>query len=538
MTGLRCTTRPARQPGKRSSPGSSDPKGTFPPRPRRATAGASTRSLYAYVEGPVRRARGVRAQLDRGVERRGSRRRSSNQAWNVEASVVLTRRARRLRRRGTEAPDSGDSQARPRARSSSRRASTSSRVDSRTFPLYADPTKSARAGVCLRDLQLELVHSRAISVSARCTSARSSTAAKRRAFCETENALIGRFTAGGGVLGAGKLLPALLFCCGVAHAEAPIRNVSYDPTRELFGEITSAFQRVWHARTGARHRDPAIARGLGQAGRAVIEGLEADVVTLALAYDVVGTQSPSGRILIPRAWRARLPNGSTPFTSTIVFVVRRGNPKGIRDWDDLSRPRRRRGDGQSEDLGWRALGLSRCLRRRLAGGSTTTRAPRTASRASITTRPCSTRARAARPRPSRSGAWATCSCPGRAKPIMLGTQFPKEGFEDRAPEAEHCRRATPCRALVDGNVDDRHHTRASGPELISSSSLRPRRRRIAARRHFRPRDPAILHAHQAELPSMQLFHRRSRVRRLGFGGAGAALCRWGALRSHLLGGSR
>lgn len=115
-----------------------------------------------------------------------------------------------------------------------------------------------------------------------------------------------------------------------------LRNISYDPTRALYEEINVAFATKWKHDTGEEIRFQQSHGGSGKQARSVIEGLEADVVTLALAFDIDAIAARSR--MIPADWRNRLPDGSTPFTSTIVFVVRSGNPKGIRDWDDLIRP--------------------------------------------------------------------------------------------------------------------------------------------------------------------------------------------------------
>jgi sulfate/thiosulfate transport system substrate-binding protein len=113
-------------------------------------------------------------------------------------------------------------------------------------------------------------------------------------------------------------------------------NVSYDPTRELYQAINAAFAQQWKAKTGQDVTINQSHGGSGRQARAVIDGLEADVVTLALAYDV-DALAVTGK-LIPANWATRLPNASTPYTSTIVFLVRKGNPKKIRDWNDLVRP--------------------------------------------------------------------------------------------------------------------------------------------------------------------------------------------------------
>jgi sulfate/thiosulfate-binding protein len=113
-------------------------------------------------------------------------------------------------------------------------------------------------------------------------------------------------------------------------------NVSYDPTREFYAEYNAAFARYWQGRTGQSVTVRQSHGGSGAQARAVIDGLEADVVTLALAYDI-DVIAERARLL-PAQWQARLRDNSTPYTSTIVFLVRRGNPKGIRDWGDLIRP--------------------------------------------------------------------------------------------------------------------------------------------------------------------------------------------------------
>jgi sulfate/thiosulfate transport system substrate-binding protein len=135
-------------------------------------------------------------------------------------------------------------------------------------------------------------------------------------------------------------LAALLIAGGCllphpARADVTLLNVSYDPTRELYQDINAAFAAYWKTKTGQEVTVNQSHGGSGKQARAVIDGLEADVVTLALAYDIDAI-AQSG--LLPRNWQTRLPDNSTPYTSTIVFLVRKGNPKGIKDWDDLVRP--------------------------------------------------------------------------------------------------------------------------------------------------------------------------------------------------------
>jgi sulfate/thiosulfate transport system substrate-binding protein len=117
-----------------------------------------------------------------------------------------------------------------------------------------------------------------------------------------------------------------------AGGKVTLLNVSYDPTRELYEDVNAAFAKHWKAQTGQDVTIKQSHGGSGKQARAVIDGLEADVVTLALAYDV-DALVPSG--LVPQSWQTRLKDNSSPYTSTIVFLVRKGNPKGIKDWDDL-----------------------------------------------------------------------------------------------------------------------------------------------------------------------------------------------------------
>ena len=133
---------------------------------------------------------------------------------------------------------------------------------------------------------------------------------------------------------AGGLLLAALATARAAGGDA-ILNVSYDPTRELYAEFNQAFGRAWKAETGQAVVVRQSHGGSGSQARAVMDGLDADVVTLALGYDVDAIADAG---LIARDWQSRLPNNSSPYTSTVVFLVHKGNPKGIRDWDDLVKP--------------------------------------------------------------------------------------------------------------------------------------------------------------------------------------------------------
>jgi sulfate transport system substrate-binding protein len=138
-----------------------------------------------------------------------------------------------------------------------------------------------------------------------------------------------------------RFLPVLFLALGailprVAGAETTLLNVSYDPTRELYQDFNAAFAKYWEAKTKEKVRINQSHGGSGKQARAVIDGLEADVVTLALAYDIDAIAEKAN--LIPKNWQSRLPQNSSPYTSTIVFLVRKGNPKQIKDWDDVVKP--------------------------------------------------------------------------------------------------------------------------------------------------------------------------------------------------------
>ena len=129
---------------------------------------------------------------------------------------------------------------------------------------------------------------------------------------------------------------ALIVGGGVAHADVSLLNVSYDPTRELYAQYNVEFAKHWKETTGETVTIQQSHGGSGAQARSIIDGLEADVATLALAYDIDAI-ADQGK-LIPADWQSRLPHNSAPYTSTIVFLVRKGNPKGIKDWSDLVKP--------------------------------------------------------------------------------------------------------------------------------------------------------------------------------------------------------
>ena len=133
------------------------------------------------------------------------------------------------------------------------------------------------------------------------------------------------------------LLGVVALAAGAAQAkDITLLNVSYDPTRELYVDFNKAFAAQWKAKTGDNVAVKQSHGGSGKQARSVIDGLEADVVTLALAYDI--DEIAERAKLLPDNWQKRLPHNSSPYTSTYIFLVRKGNPKGIKNWDDLIKP--------------------------------------------------------------------------------------------------------------------------------------------------------------------------------------------------------
>jgi sulfate/thiosulfate transport system substrate-binding protein len=139
-----------------------------------------------------------------------------------------------------------------------------------------------------------------------------------------------------GRAGVAMLAGSLLTVAAASAKDLNLLNVSYDPTRELYTEYNAAFAKHWKEKTGDSVSVQQSHGGSGKQARSVIDGLGADVVTLALAYDVDAIAEKAK--LFPADWQKRLPNNSSPYTSTIVFLVRKGNPKGIKDWNDLVKP--------------------------------------------------------------------------------------------------------------------------------------------------------------------------------------------------------
>jgi sulfate transport system substrate-binding protein len=280
-------------------------------------------------------------------------------------------------------------------------------------------------------------------------------------------------------------------------AEARLLNVSYDPTRELYDDVNKAFAQQWKARSGQDLVVKQSHGGSGKQARAVIDGLEADVVTLALAYDVDAIAKAG---LVAADWQRRLPQNAAPYTSTIVFLVRKGNPKGLRDWDDLVRPgvsvitpnpktsggarwnylaawahalRRPGGDEAKAKEFVRALFRNVPVLDSGARGSTTTFVERGIGDVLL--------------------AWEN-------EAFLAVEQLGKGNFEIVVPRTSIL--AEPPVAVVDRNVD-RRGTRAVAQAYLEFLYT-PEGQELAARHFYRPRDPAVAARHAARFPKIDL----------------------------------
>jgi sulfate transport system substrate-binding protein len=282
-----------------------------------------------------------------------------------------------------------------------------------------------------------------------------------------------------------------------AAQQATLLNVSYDPTRELYREYNAAFTRDWQRRSGQAIRVNTSHGGSGRQARSVIDGLQADVVTLALAYDV---DEIAGRGLIARDWITRLPDNSSPYTSTIVFLVRRGNTKAIRDWGDLVKPGvsiitpnpKTSGGARWNYLAFWAWAL------RQQGGSAATAEQATAqlfrqvpvldtgARGSLTTF-------AQRAQGDVFLSWEN-------EAHLALQEFAAAGLEIVYPSFSIL--AEPSVAVVDANVDRR------GTRAVAEAYLRglyaPEGQALAAKHFYRPRDAALLAQNAQRFPRMDL----------------------------------
>ncbi len=282
-----------------------------------------------------------------------------------------------------------------------------------------------------------------------------------------------------------------------AAGSTTLLNVSYDPTRELYQSENAAFTQYWQKKTGQTVKIDQSHGGSGKQARAVIDGLEADVVTLALAYDI---DAISDSKLLPANWQQRLANNSTPYTSTIVFVVRKGNPKQIKNWDDLVKPSvsvitpnpKTSGGARWNYLAaWgykqkqtgsaaQAKNFIKALYKNVpvldtgARGSTLTFAQRGLGDVLL--------------------AWEN-------EAHLILKEFGTDQFEIIAPPVSIL--AEPPVAIVDKNVD-KHGTRKLA-EAYLNFLYTPEAQEIIAKNSYRPRNPAALKKYAANFPKIKLF---------------------------------
>ena len=282
-------------------------------------------------------------------------------------------------------------------------------------------------------------------------------------------------------------------------AEKPVTllNVSYDPTRELYTEVNAAFAAQWKNRTGQEVTIQQSHGGSGKQARSVIDGLEADVVTLALAGDIDAIARTG---LIAPAWQKRLPHNSTPYTSTIVFLVRKGNPKAIRDWEDLARPGVSVITPNPKTSGgarWNYLAAWGAV---LKKGGDDARARDLLGRIFRNVPVLDTGARGATVTFVERGigdvliAWEN-------EALLSLKEFGAGRFEIVAPARSIL--AEPPVAVVD-RVADRRGTRKVA-EAYLEFLYSPEGQAIAARNFYRPRDPAALAAAGVPFPAVELF---------------------------------
>jgi len=288
----------------------------------------------------------------------------------------------------------------------------------------------------------------------------------------------------------------VLLTARTAHAQT-LLNVSYDPTRELYQEFNAAFSKYWQTKTGKPLQIRQSHAGSGAQARAVIDGLEGDVVTLALSADIDAI-ARSG--LINPGWQKRLPQNSTPYTSTIVFLVRKGNPKGIKDWNDLVKagisvitPNPKTSGGAR----WNYL-AAWLYAKQLPGGSDAT-AKQFVAQLLKNVPVLDAGARGATTTFVQRGIGDVLLSWENEAYLALAEQPGK--VEIVAPSVSIL--AEPPVAVVD-KVVDRHGTRAAA-EAYLQYLYSPEGQEIAAKNHYRPRDPVVAKKYAASFAQLKLF---------------------------------
>ena len=276
-------------------------------------------------------------------------------------------------------------------------------------------------------------------------------------------------------------------------------NVSYDPTRELFQDYNAAFAKYWKAKTGQDVTIQQSHGGSSKQARAVIDGLDADVVTLALAYDIDAISEKAH--LLPANWQSRLPNNSSPYTSTIIFLVRKGNPKKIKDWDDLIRPGISVITPNPKTSGgarWNYLAAWGYALRKSGGDESKARDFVSKLFANVPVLDSGARGSTTTFVERGMGdvliAWEN-------EALLGANELGKDRFEIVAPSTSIL--CEPAVTVVD-KVVDKKGTRAVAQAYLEYL-YSPEGQEIAAKRYYRPRSAAALKKYAAQFPNVKLF---------------------------------
>jgi sulfate transport system substrate-binding protein len=297
-----------------------------------------------------------------------------------------------------------------------------------------------------------------------------------------------------------KSLTTALAAVGLfgAAGAAEILNVSYDPTRELYKQVNELFVAKWKAETGEDLTINQSHGGSGKQARSVIDGLEADVLTLALAYDIDEVAQKTG--YFPADWQSRLPDNASPYTSTIVFVVRKGNPKGIKDWGDLVKPDIQVITPNPKTSGgarWNFLAAWAWALKQPGGSEETAKAYITELFKHVPV--LDTGARGATTTFAQRGigdvflSWEN-------EAHLIEAEFGKGEFEIVIPSVSIL--AEPPVTVVDA-IADRHGTRAVA-EAYLKFLYTPEAQEIIAQNFYRPRDQAVAAKYAAQFPAVPL----------------------------------
>ncbi|HZE89744.1 MAG TPA: sulfate ABC transporter substrate-binding protein, partial [Verrucomicrobiae bacterium] len=276
-------------------------------------------------------------------------------------------------------------------------------------------------------------------------------------------------------------------------------NVSYDPTRELYQEYNAAFAKHWKEKTGDAVTVRQSHGGSSKQARSVIDGLEADVVTLALAFDIDAIAENAK--LLPRDWQGRLPKNSSPYTSTIIFLVRKGNPKGIKDWDDLVKPGISVITPNPKTSGaarWNYLAAWGYALRK--NGNDAAKAKEFVGKLFRNVPVLDSGARGATTTFIERGI-GDVLINWENEILLAGRELGANRFDVVAPPTSIL--AEPAVALID-RVADRHKTRAAAEEYLAYL-YSPEGQAIAARHYYRPTDPGAFAKSPVLFPKIDLF---------------------------------